>query len=166
MRSFQDIIEEQLQIVKERDEIITAEEFSMICEAQYRPPGEKWYSKHRSLVGPGAKIGAAAATFFTAGLYGKYRKITDKCTQRCGKIKSKAAERCNSICNMNASKHVIDTIKSKRSKLASIKDQEQRSKASETLNKEYEKWQDRYEKYKDRTQASAVMMTQMKHDRN
>lgn len=165
MRTLQDIIDEQLAIVKERNEIITADEFSMICEADLaRPPGEKWYSKHRSLVGPGAKVGAAVASGLTLGLYGWYRKATDKCSQRCGGMKGKSAEKCQSLCNMNASKHVMDKIKSNRSKLSSIKDREKRRKVEAELSKEYEKWQDRYEKYKDRAQSQTVMMTQMKHE--
>jgi len=160
--SFQDIIEEQLQIVKERDEIITLDELHMICEAQhYRPPGEKWYSKHRSLVGAGAKVGAAVATVFTLGLYGIYRQMTDKCSQRCDGMTVQNAIKCNSICNMNASKHVLSVMNSRKGKLKDIKDPKKREKALKQFNKEYEKWQDRYEKYKDRIQASSSMITQM-----
>ena len=164
--SFQDIIEEQLQIVKERNEIITPDELYMICEEQhYRPPGEKWYSKHRSLVGPGAKVGASVATVFTLGLYGIYRQLTDKCSQRCSGMSAHSAAKCNAICNMNASKHVLNVMNSRKGKLQDIKDPEKREKALKQFNKEYEKWQDRYEKYKDRIQASTSMITQMQSKR-
>jgi hypothetical protein len=162
MKSFQDIIEEELQTVKERDEIIDANEFSLICEAKkFRPPGEKWYSKHRALVGPGAKVGATIASLLTLNMYGYYRGLTDKCVQRCQGLTGSRKTKCNSICNMNAAKHVLTKIKSKKGQLTSIKDPEQRRKAATHLNKEYEKWQDRYEKYKDRAQASTVMMSKM-----
>ena len=147
--SFQDIIEEQLQIVKERDEIITQEELYMICEAQhYRPPGEKWYSKHRSLVGPGAMAGATVTALLTFGLYGIYRQMTDKCSQRCSGMTGQSATKCNAICNMNAAQHVLNTMKSRKGKLKDIKDPKKRQKALKKFNKEYEKWQGRYETYK------------------
>jgi len=165
MRTFQEIIDEQLAIVQERDEIITADEFSLICEKEFRPPGEKWYSKHRSLVGPGAKVGAAVASGITLGLYGWYRKITDKCSQRCSGMKGRSAGKCQSLCNMNGAKHVLNQIKSRQGKLNDIKDPEKRRMAKDKLRAEYEKWQDRYEKYKDRAQSQTVMMSQMKMDK-
>jgi len=164
MRSFQDIIEEQLKIVKERGEIITPDEFHMICEAeQYRPPGEKWYSKHRSLVGPGEKIKAGALTVLSLGLYGIYRRMTDKCTQRCKGMTGSRGAKCAALCNMNGAKHVLDYMKSKQGTFNSIKDPVKRQKAMADFQKEYEKWQDRYEKYKDRTQAASLTVAQMKY---
>jgi len=163
MRSFQDIIEEQLKIIKDGDEIITPDEFHLICEAErYRPPGEKWYSKHRSLTSWSSKVGAGFATIATLGLYGLYRRMTDKCKQRCRRMTGRQAIRCNSLCNMTAAKHVVDKLQSRKSALSSIKDPEKRREASDDLRREYEKWLDRYEKYKNRVEAGSMVITQLK----
>jgi len=171
MSSFQDVIEEQLKIIEEGNEIITNEEFLILCKEAfsssgskkdvYRPPGEKWYSKHRELAGAGEQISAAVATIFTAGLYGVYRLATDKCRQNCMEIQGTRKQRCIAICNMNASKRVIDHINSRKGKLASIKDPEKRRKAKDTIDSEKDKWMERYDKYKDQVSSLGSMVTQM-----
>ncbi len=163
MRSFQDIIEKQLKIVEDGNEIISNEEFFLLCEADaYRPPGEKWYSKHRDLTGVGAKIGAKAASILTLGLYGWYRRLTSTCRQNCKNITGLRKQRCVAVCNMNASKRVIEKIKSDRAKLESkIKDPEQRAKARTIIDTEQEKWESRYDKYKNQVSGLSAMVTQM-----
>lgn len=160
--SFQDTIDKQLKIVEENNEIITSEEFSLICEADgIRPAGEKWYSKHRDLVGVGRKIGAGAASIVTLGIYGLFRKATDKCRQTCKEIAGSRKQRCMAICNMNASKQVLAHIQSRKGKIASIKDPEKRAAAKAMLEKEAEKWMSRYDKYKNQVSSLSSMVTQM-----
>ena len=162
MQNYQDIIEEQLQIIQEGDEILTAEEFVMICEAEYyRPPGEKWYSKHRSLVGTGRKIGAGIATVMTLGAYGKYRQWTDRCRQNCHGIKGIRQERCIAMCNMNASKRVVQLIKANKGKLGRFKDPEQKRKAKRIVDKELEKWESRFDKYQSRVASLSAMQSSL-----
>ena len=130
MHSYQKIIEKQLKIIEKGQEIINSDEFALICEADYyRPPGEKWYSKHRSLVGVGSKVGAGISTVLTLGIYGKYRKWTDACRQNCHGIKGYRLEKCIAVCNMNASKRVVQLIKANKNKLNQFKDPKQRQKA-------------------------------------
>ena len=162
MRTYQDIIEEQLQIVKEGREILTAEEFSLICEADYyRPPGEKWYSKHRSLVGVGSKVGAGVASVLTLGIYAKYRQWTDKCRQTCHGIKGQRQQRCIAVCNMNAAKRVVQLIKANKSKLGQISDPEKRKAGKRLIDKEGAKWDARYDKYQARVASLSAMQTSM-----
>jgi len=165
--NYQEVIERQLQIVEEGREILTVEEFSLICEAEYyRPPGEKWYSKHRSLVSIGSKIGAGAATIATLGAYGKYRKMTDKCRQTCKGIKGMRQQRCMAVCNMNAAKRVIQLIKSNKGRLGKITDPEKRKKAKDIIDKEGAKWDERYDKYRARVSSLSAMVTQTSMKRN
>ena len=161
MPSYQDVIEKQLKIVQEYGEIITSDEFSLICEADYfRPPGEKWYSKHRSLTGVGRKIGAGVATILTLGIYGKYRQWTDRCRQTCSEITGKRKERCIAVCNMNASKRVVQLIKSNKDKLGRYEDPEKRKKAKRIVDQELNKWEARYDKYQARVSSLSAMVTQ------
>jgi len=158
MPSYQDIIENQLKIIQEGDEILNADEFILICEAEYyRPPGEKWYSKHRSLVGTGSKIGAGISTILTLGIYGKYRQWTDKCRQTCHVIKGSRKDKCVAVCNMNASKRVVQLIKSNKGKLGQFRDPEQRKKAKKIVDRELGKWEARLDKYKSRVAAMSTM---------
>ena len=138
------------------------EEFSLICEAEYfRPPGEKWYSKHRSLVGVGRKIGAGVATVLTLGAYGKYRQWTDRCRQTCKGITGQRKDRCIAVCNLNASKRVVQLIKANKGKLGNYKDIGQRKKAKHLVDKELNKWEARMDKYKSRVAALSSMNTSM-----
>ena len=158
--NYQEVIERQLKIVQEGNEILTAEEFSLICEADYyRPPGEKWYAKHRSLVGVGRKIGAGVASVLTLGVYAKYRQWTDKCRQTCHGIEGKRKDRCIAVCNMNASKRVVQLIKSNKSKLGQITDPEKRKAGKALVDKEGAKWDARYDKYRARVAAMSAMQT-------
>lgn len=167
MSNYQDIIDKQLKIVQEGGEIINAMEFALICEADYyRPPGEKWYSKHRSLVGLGKKIGAGVATVLTLGIYGKYRQWTDRCRQTCRGITGKREERCVAVCNMNASKRVVQLIKANKNKLQRFKDPEQRKKAKQIMDQELNKWEARYDKYQARVSSLSAMVTQASMKRN
>jgi len=167
MSSYQDIIDKQLKIVQEGGEIINAEEFALICEADYfRPPGEKWYSKHRNLVGLGSKIGAGVATVLTLGIYGKYRQWTDRCRQTCDGIKGSRQERCVAVCNMNASKRVVQLIKANKNKLDRYKDPEQRKKAKRIIDQELNKWESRLDKYQARVSSLSAMVTQSSMKRN
>ena len=160
--SFQDTIDKQLKTVQENGEIITSDEFALICEADYyRPAGEKWYSKHRSLVSGPAKIGASVASAVTLGLYGKFRKATDRCNQNCKTITGARKQKCKAICNMNAAKQVVSNIKSNSSALNKIKDPEKKRKAQEVVAKELIKWQDRYDKYKQQVASLSSTVAQM-----
>jgi len=162
--SFQDTIDKQLKIVEENGELITSDEFSLICEAdaaRMRPAGEKWYSKNRDLVGVGRKIGAGAASIVTLGIYGLFRKATDKCRQTCKGIVGSRKQRCMAICNMNASKQVVAHIKSRKGKLSSITDPEKRATAKAMLDKETIKWMSRYDKYKNQVSSLTSMVTQV-----
>ena len=160
--SFQDTIDSQLKIIEENGELITAEEFSLICEADfYRPPGEKWYSKHRELVSGPAKIGAGIASAITLGLYGKFRKATDRCNQNCKTITGARKQKCKAICNMNAAKQVVSNIKSNSSALGKITDPEKKRKAQDMISKELVKWQNRYDKYKQQVASLSQTVTQM-----
>lgn len=161
--SFQDTIDKQLKIVQDYGEIISADEFALICEAaaKERPPGEKWYSKHRELVGPGRKVGAGVVSALTLGVYGIFRQATDRCRQNCKEITGSRKQRCIALCNFNASKHVINHIKSKKGKLAVIKDPEKRAAAKAHLDKEYAKWLARTDKYKGQVASLSAMVTQM-----
>jgi len=160
--TFQDIIKKQLTIIENNDELITNEEFFIICEADlYRPPGEKWYSKHRYLTGPGAKIGAAAVTIATLGAYGLFRRLTNTCRQNCREITGLRKQRCIAVCNMNGSKRVVEKIKRDRPKLSKIKNREKREKAEEVINVEQDKWESRYDKYKNQVSGLSSMVTQM-----
>ena len=160
--NYQEIIERQLKIIQDGREILTAEEFSLICEADYyRPPGEKWYSKHRSLVGVGRKIGAGVASVVTLGVYAKYRQWTDRCRQTCKGIQGQRQQRCIAVCNMNAAKRVVQLIKANKSKLGSITDPEKRKTAKALINKEEEKWESRYDKYQARVASLSAMQTSM-----
>ena len=162
MPSYQDIIEEQLKIIKEGKEILNVDEFVLICEAEYfRPPGEKWYSKHRSLIGTGKKIGAGIATVLTLGIYGKYRQWTDRCRQNCQGIKGSRQQRCVAVCNMNASKRVVQLIKANKGKLGQFKDPDQRKKAKRIIDRELAKWESRFDKYQSRVTGLASMQTHM-----
>jgi len=169
--SFQDIIKKQIKIVKERNEIITAEEFKLLCRAEnalidekdkIRPPGEKWHSKYRTLVGGGAIAGAMLASALTLGLYQKYRVMTDKCVQTCSNMTGVRRQKCIALCNMNGAKKTVDLIKSRRSKLSVIKDPKERAKAEKKLKQELEKWMTRYEHYRTRVSSYGTMVTQMK----
>ena len=167
MSSYQDIIDKQLKIVQEGGEIINAMEFALICEADYfRSPGEKWYSKHRNLVGLGSKIGAGVATVLTLGIYGKYRQWTDRCRQACNGITSKRKDRCIAVCNMNASKRVVQLIKANKNKLDRYKDPEQRKKAKRIMDSELNKWESRYDKYQARVSSLSAMITQASFKRD
>lgn len=167
MSSYQDIIDKQLKIVQEGGEIINAMEFALICEADYfRPPGEKWYSKHRNLVGLGSKIGAGVATVLTLGIYGKYRQWTDRCRQTCKGITGNRQLRCVAVCNMNASKRVVQLIKANKNKLDRYKDPEQRKKAKRIIDRELNKWESRYDKYQTRVSSLSAMVTQSSMKRN
>lgn len=160
--TYDKVIERQLKIIEEGDEILTPQEFALICEAEYfRPSGEKWYSKHRSLSSTGAKVGAAVASVATLGVYGWFRKKTDKCKQTCGKIPGSKKHKCIAICNMNAAKGVIAQIDKAKGKLNSIKDPEKKAKALETFKKEKEKWYARYNKYKTRVTSMSHTSAQM-----
>ena len=167
MPSYQDIIDKQLKIVQEGGEIINAMEFALICEADYfRPPGEKWYSKHRNLVGLGSKIGAGVATVLTLGIYGKYRQWTDRCRQTCKGITGNRQLRCVAVCNMNASKRVVQLIKANKNKLDRYKDPEQRKKAKRIIDQELNKWESRLDKYQARVSSLSAMVTQSSMKRN
>ena len=162
MPSYQDAIDKQLKIVQEGHEIIDADEFTLICEAEYyRPPGEKWYSKHRSLISVGRKIGAGVATVATLGAYGKYRQWTDRCRQTCRGIKGNRQDRCIAVCNMNASKRVVQLIKSNKGKLDRFKDPDQKRKAKEIVDKELNRWEARLDKYQARVASLSAMQTSM-----
>ena len=165
--NYQEIIERQLKIIQDGREILTAEEFSLICEADYyRPPGEKWYSKHRSLVGVGKKIGAGVASVLTLGAYAKYRQWTDTCRQTCRGIEGKRKDRCIAVCNMNAAKRVVQLIKSNKSKLGQITDPEKRKAGKALVDKEGAKWDSRYDKYRARVAAMSAMQTTQSLKRN
>ena len=162
MESFQDVIERQLQIIENGGEIITNDEFFLICEADlYRPPGEKWYSKHRDLTGVGSKIGAGVASVLTVGIYGWFRKITNACRQNCREIEGKRKQRCIATCNMNAAKRTVDRINNDKSKLSRITDPEKRRKAKNMIDAEKDKWLSRYDKYKNQVGALSAMITQV-----
>jgi len=157
--SYQTIVENEIKKIKEGDELITLEEFLLMVEAEYyRPPGEKWYSKHRDLVGFWNKVGAGVAGVATLGLYKFYRNITDRCRQNCHGIEGKAKDRCIAVCNMNASKRVVQLIKANKAKLGSIQDQEKRRKAKNMIDKELAKWEARYDKYQSKVSALSNMM--------
>lgn len=163
MTSFQDSIDKQLKIIEEGHEIIDSDDFFLICEADYyRPPGEKWYSKHRDLTGAGSKIGAGVSSVLTVGIYGWFRKITNACRQNCREIEGRRKEKCIAICNMNAAKRTIDRINSDKSKLLRIKDSEKRRKAKNLIDKEKDKWLIRYDKYKTQVATLSATVTQMK----
>ena len=167
MQSYQDIIDKQLKIVQEGGELINSMEFALICEADYyRPPGEKWYSKHRSLVSTGKKVGATVASVLTLGIYGKYRQWTDRCRQTCHGITSKRKDRCIAVCNMNASKRVVQLIKANKNKLDRYKDPEQRKKAKRIMDSELNKWESRYDKYQARVSSLSAMITQASFKRD
>ena len=160
--SFQDTIDIQLKIVEERGEIIDSDEFALICEADaFRPGGEKWYSKHRELVSGPAKIGASVASALTLGLYGKFRKATDRCNQNCKQITGARKQKCIAICNMNASKAVLQQIKQGTSQLSKIGDPEKKRKAQEMIAKETDKWRARYDKYKQQVASLSSTVAQM-----
>jgi hypothetical protein len=169
--SYQTIIENEIKKIKEGDEIISLDEFLLMVEAEYyRPPGEKWYSKHRELTGFWNRVGAGVAGIATLGLYKFYRNITDRCRQNCKGIEGKAKEKCIVACNLNASKRVIQLIKANKSKLGSIKDPEKRQKAKNMIDKELAKWESRYDRYQSKLTAlsNTVVGTNMssaKHKR-
>lgn len=157
MKSFQDIIEHQLYVVEKNKELITSEEFHYMClyEADmFRPPGEWTFSKYRDLATLGQKVGAGIASVITFGLYGLYRRATDRCRQRCKNVPEEKLENCISICNMNASKNVLDKIKEKKRELNDIEDPQVRAEAKMSLDAEEAKWVDRFTKYKDQVQAT------------
>lgn len=167
MPSYQDIIDKQLKIVEEGDEILTTEEFTLLCESEYyRPPGEKWYSKHRALTGVGRKIGAGVATVLTLGAYGKYRQWTDRCRQTCHKLKGHREDRCVAVCNLKASQRVVQLIKANKGKLGQFKDPEQRKKAKKIVDKELDRWEARVDKYQSRAAALSSMQSQLTMKRN
>ena len=158
----QKIIKEEFEYIKKYGEIVTKEEFYLICEAAdvYRPPGEKWYSKHRDLTPLGRKIGASIASVATLGAYGLFRKLTDKCRQTCRGIEGSRHKRCIAVCNMNAAKRVIGHINSRKGKLSSIKDPQKRKEAKRIIDAEKDKWMARHDKYKNQVASLGAMVTQ------
>lgn len=162
MRSYQDIIDEQLQIVEKGNEIITSEEFYLMCIAEkdmIRPPGEHFFSKYRDLNSLASKAGSKIATILTIGIYGWWRKITDKCQQRCKTVTPQRLEYCIATCNMNGARSVLDMLKKKRKELNDIEDPKLRQEAKAALDKEEEKWMDRFGEYRDALQAAHASAT-------
>ena len=95
------------------------------------------------------------------GIYGKYRQWTDRCRQTCNGITGSRKERCIAVCNLNASKRVVQLIKANKGKLGKFKDPQQRQKAKRVVDKELNKWEARLDKYKSRVAALSSMNTSM-----
>ncbi len=70
------------------------------------------------------------------------------------------------MCNLNASKRVVQLIKSNKGSLGKITDPEKRKRAKKIIDKELNKWEARLDKYKSRVSALSSVLTTVAMKRN
>ncbi len=146
--------------IEETGELLTYSDWSLIQEDRFRelePIGRKWVKYGLAAVigaaAAGATGGAILATYaavpLATWLLYLYRRYTDTCVRRCGGYKHKQrGSKCFNTCYMNASKEVLNRIKSDKAQLRKIVDAEQRRIMAVKLKKQEIKYRKKYDTYK------------------